>query len=122
MRPTPRRLPLLTAGLLGIGMGFFIARRALPPAADAAVAVMAGVIFSTGLLAALLGMIWSICTLTSPILRQTRGITTPVVTILIALLAWVGAGLTVHKFKQASDARPEPAAAGAGLGVGRGRR
>ena len=39
--------------------------------------------------------------------RRTYGITTPVVTILIAAFAWSGALLTFYKFKKSHDVRTE---------------
>ena len=110
MKPTPRRMPHLTAGLQVGGMSLFILAGYLPSPVGRPVAWIGAVLFGLGLVVALIGLVWSVWTLTSPGLRRSRGITTPVATILIALLAWLGAWLTVHKFRQSSELLQGPAA------------
>lgn len=107
MRPIPRPLPVLTMGLLFGGMGIFILGKLFPvPAEKVFMAVGTGVFFA-GMIVALVGAIWSICTLTSPALRRTGGLTVPLVTILIAAFTWSGALLTLYKFKTSHDVRTE---------------
>ena len=107
MMPTPRRMPLLTAGLLVGGMGTFILKDLFSVPVEKLFVAVGTAVFFAGMIAALVGAVWSICTLTNPALRRTRGITTPVVTILIAAFAWSGALLTVYKFKKSNDVRTE---------------
>lgn len=124
MKPTPRRMPHLTAGLQVGGMSLFILAGYLPSSAGRPVAWIGAVLFGLGLVVALVGLVWSVWTLTSPGCAAARGITTPVATILIALLAWLGAWLTVHKFRQASEllqgrAAERAARAAPGAAIGR---
>jgi hypothetical protein len=120
MKPTPRRMPHLTAGLQVGGMSLFILAGYLPSPVGRPVAWIGVVLFGLGLVVALVGLVWSVWTLTSPALRRRCGVATPVATILIALLAWLGAWLTVHKFRQSRDVLPgradERAARGAAAG------
>jgi hypothetical protein len=105
MKPTPVHLPIWTMGLLAGGMGVFILKRYSSVSVGRVFAAAGTAVFFAGMIVALVGMIWSICTLTNPALRRTYGITTPVVTILIAAFAWCGASWTVYKFKKSSDDR-----------------
>jgi hypothetical protein len=110
MKPTPKSLPILTMGLLVGGMGVFILGKLFPVPAEEVFMTVGTAVFFAGMIAALVGTIWAIFTLTNPALRRTGGITTPVITILIAAFAWSGALLTVYKFKKSSDVRTEKAA------------
>lgn len=107
MMPTPKYLPVLTMGLLIAGMAVFIPGRFFPAPVDKVFATVGMAVFFAGLIASLVGTIWSICTLTNRAQRQTYGITTPIVTILIAAFAWSGTLLTLYKFKKSNDARTE---------------
>ena len=108
MNPTPRRMPTLTAALLLGGLGVLIAKSLLPVAADKALLGIGALLFFAGLVVALVGAIWSIGALANPAARTSHGITTPVVTILIAALAWGGAGLTIRSLTRARHAQVEP--------------
>lgn len=107
MRPTPKHLPILTMGLLAGGMGIFILKGSFFVSAERVFVAVGTAVFFAGMIVALVGTIWSICTLTNADLRRTCGITTPVVTILIASFAWSGALLTLYKFKKSNEARTE---------------
>ena len=107
MRPTPKHLPILTMGLLIGGMAIFIPGRFFPVPAEKVFGAVGMAVFFAGMIAALVGTIWSICALTNRAQRQTYGITTPVVTILIAAFAWSGTLLTLYKFKRSNDVRTE---------------
>lgn len=107
MMPTPKRLPLLTTALLAVGMAVFIVGNYLPAPVEKVLGVIGIVLFSAGMLVALVGTLWSIGTLTSSVLRRKYGITTPVFTILIAAFAWSGALWTLHKFRQSVEVRAE---------------
>ena len=74
MKPTPRRMPHLTAGLQVGGMSLFILAGYLPSPVGRPVAWIGVVLFGLGLVVALIGLVWSVWTLTSPGLRRTRGI------------------------------------------------
>jgi hypothetical protein len=112
MKPTPRRLPHLTAGLLIGGMGLFLGKGLAARPFDKLLVAGGMLVFLAGLLVALVGMAWSIWTLTSPGLRRSRGVATPVVAILIAALAWAGTLLTIYKYKKTHDAHVATAAHG----------
>ena len=105
--PIPKHLTILSMGLLIGGMLIFIPGRFFPVPTDKVFAAVGMAVFFAGLIAALVGTIWSICTLTNRAQRQTYGITTPIVTILIAAFAWSGTLLTVYKFKKSNDVRKE---------------
>ena len=105
--PTPKHLPILTMGFLIAGMAIFIPGRFFPAPTEKVFMVIGSTVFFAGLIAALVGTIWSICTLTNRAQRQTYGITTPVATILIAAFAWSGTLLTVYKFKKSNDVLTE---------------
>ncbi|HBA84182.1 MAG TPA: hypothetical protein DCZ95_08835 [Verrucomicrobia bacterium] len=107
MRPTPKFIPILTMGLLFGGMAVFIPANLFPAPVDKGFVMVGTAVFFAGLVIALVGAIWSICTLTNPAQRRTYGLATPVVTILVAAFAWSGASLTVYKFKKSSDIRTE---------------
>ena len=109
MMPTPKYLPILTMGLLVGGMAVFILERVFPAPAERVFVAVGTSVFFVGMAVAAVGTIWSICTLTNTALRRTYGITTPVITILIAVFAWSGASLTVYKFKKLNDVRTEAA-------------
>jgi hypothetical protein len=107
MIPTPKRLPIWTMGLLLGGMGIFILKDLFSVPVEKVFVVVGTTVFFAGMIASLVGAIWSICMLTQPALRRTYGITTPVVTILIAAFAGSGALLTLYKFKKSHDVRTE---------------
>ena len=107
MMPTPKYLPVLTMGLLIGGMAIFIPARFFPVLAERVFMAVGTTVFFAGMIAAVVGMIWSICTLTNSALRRAYGITTPIVTILIAAFAWSGAWLTVYKFKKSHNDQVE---------------
>ena len=100
-------MPVLTAGLLLGGMVIFIVNRFFSLPIEKTLVVIGGGVFLAGLIVAFVGMLWSIWTLTSPAMRKARGITTPVVTILIAVFAWSGTMVTLYKFKKSHDVRVE---------------
>ena len=101
--PKPRRIPVFTAGLLATGMVLFILKAYLPPKTANVIALAGMALFFAGMVVALVGMIRSIRTLADPTLWRNRGVTTSIVTILIAVLAWSGALLTLYKMMQAPD-------------------
>ena len=97
--PTPRRLPILTMGLLFGGMAIFILENLFPVPANKVFVAVGTIVFLAGMIFALVGAIWSICTLTNPALRRTYGVTTPITTILLAAFALSGALFSAYKFK-----------------------
>lgn len=111
MKPTPPRLPHLTVGLLVTGMALFILGGCLPDPYGCVMVWCGLALFAAGLAVALVGMAWSIWTLTSPGQRRSGGIATPVVAILIAALAWLGTAFTLGKFRQAHHLLRDEAAA-----------
>ncbi len=107
MKPTPKHLPGLTVGLLLGGAAIFILGTWCPRPVQKGILPAGMLVFLAGMIVALAGAIWSLCTLASPALRKTHGLATPIVTMVIASLAWAGALVTVYKFKQSNDVRLE---------------
>lgn len=107
MKPTPHHLPIVTMVLLAGGMGVVISKDLFTVPVGKVLLTVGMAVFLVGMVVALAGMIWSICTLTNSAQRIMHGITTPVVTILIAAFAWSGALVTVYKYKESSDERTE---------------
>jgi hypothetical protein len=113
MTPIPTRMPLWTASLLLGGMAIFILKGVFPFYVEIAFVVIGTAVFFAGMVVALVGAVWSICTLTNVLQRRHYGVTTPVCSILVALLAWSGTVLTVYKFKGSHVVRTNAATAAA---------
>ena len=107
MHSTPRRMPILMASLLMAGMAIFLIKIFFPVPVEKVLVAFGALVFFAGMVVALVAMIWSIRTLTSESQRRGRGVTTPVVTILLAVFVWAGAGLTLYKYKKSHDVRVE---------------
>lgn len=82
--------------------GFF------PVPAETAFVVVGVSVSFVGFFACIVGVIWAVRALASPEGRQASGIVAPVVTIVIAFVAWSGVIASTVAVKKSLDARKEP--------------
>lgn len=105
MRPIPRQTPLLLSGLL-LGGGFiFLLNGFFDVPVETAFAIVGIVVFLSGMMWAVVGAVWAMCTLASRDARVTAGLVVPLCTILIAALSWSVVILTAIETKKQMDAR-----------------